>query len=136
MITKDQLLSELLDTYVQLRPSAVAGIGVFAIRDIPQGCRSMFSVDSGEWIKVFKSDIAKLPNAIQLVVQQYCTFDREYFYIEKTGFKKMDLCCFVNHSDVPNIAPVEDGKYFEASRDILMGEELFIDYALVADESV
>jgi len=36
---KQQLLDELINTtYVMLKPSPIAGIGVFAIRDIPKGC--------------------------------------------------------------------------------------------------
>ena len=43
-MTKLELLNELADnTWVMVRPSAIEGIGVFALRDIPKGCRSMFS---------------------------------------------------------------------------------------------
>lgn len=29
------------ETYVAIRPSPVAGIGVFAVRPIPEGCRDL-----------------------------------------------------------------------------------------------
>ena len=49
IMTKQELLNELQqETYVALKPSAVHGIGVFAIRDIPKGCRTIFSKASGE----------------------------------------------------------------------------------------
>ena len=39
-MTKEELLDELtLETYVAIKPSPVHGIGVFAIADIPKGCR-------------------------------------------------------------------------------------------------
>jgi SET domain-containing protein len=128
------LLSQLRDTYVKLAPSPIAGIGVFAICDIPKGCRSMFSKDSGEWIEVPRKAVESLPDHIQAMVENYCTFSKESFFIERGGFKKKDLSCFINHSDTPNIAPVNNGEYFEAIMDIRKGEELLIDYGVIADE--
>jgi SET domain-containing protein len=130
-MTTRQLLKELKDTYLQVRPSLLHGIGVFAIRRIPKGFRSMFSKDNGEWTKIPKSSIKELPLSSQRLVENYCTYDDKYYYIEKTGFKKMDLVNFVNHSDNPNIGPVNNGEYFEALRDIKPGEELFIDYGQI-----
>lgn len=130
----ESVLSEIKDVYVRLKPSPIAGIGVFAIRDIPKGCRDMFTRDSGEWIKVPKAEVEKLPSYTREMVETYCTFDLDSYYIERTGFKKMDLCCYVNHSDTPNIAPVNNGEYFEALVDIKKGEELTIDYGTVATE--
>ena len=61
-MTKEQLLLELQqDTYVMLKPSPIEGIGVFAIRDIPKGCRTIFSAGIGEWIKVSIDEVEKLP---------------------------------------------------------------------------
>lgn len=131
-MTTQQLLKELKHTYVKIGPSPIQGIGVFAIRKISRGCRSMFSKDNGEWIKIPKSSIKKLPLSSQRLVKNYCTYDNKYYYIEKTGFKKMDLANFVNHSDEPNIGPVNNGEYFEALRDIQPGEELFLDYGQIA----
>ena len=43
-MTKEELLQELAgNTWVMIKPSHIEGIGVFALRDIPEGCRSMFS---------------------------------------------------------------------------------------------
>jgi len=128
------VLSEIKDVYVRLKPSSISGIGVFAIRDIPKGCREMFTRDTGEWIKVPKEEVEKMPAYTREMVETYCTFDHDSYYIERTGFKKMDLCCYVNHSETPNIAPVNNGEYFEALVDIKKGQELTIDYGLVASE--
>jgi len=130
----ESVLSQIKDTYVRLKPSSISGIGVFAIRDIPKGCRDMFTRDSGEWIQVPKTEIDKMPSYVREMVETYCTFDHDSYFIERTGFKKMDLCCYVNHSDTPNIAPVNNGEFFEALVDIRKGEELTIDYGLVASE--
>lgn len=128
------LLSQLRDTYVKLAPSPVAGVGVFAICDIPKGCRSMFTKDTGEWIEVPRQAVESLPPHVRAMVENCCTFSKESFFIERGGFKKMDLSCYINHSDTPNIAPVNNGEYFEAITDIREGEELFIDYGVIADE--
>ena len=53
-MTKGELLAELSNnTYVMLKPSLVEGIGVFAIQDIPKGCRNMFSKPTADeqWMK-------------------------------------------------------------------------------------
>ena len=43
-MNKEELLKELsVNTWVMIRPSPIEGIGVFALQDIPKGCRSMFS---------------------------------------------------------------------------------------------
>jgi SET domain-containing protein len=43
------------------------------------------------------------------------------------------MIVFLNHSDEPNLRSVNDGEYFESLRDILAGEELFIDYGSIVD---
>lgn len=133
---KQQLLEELIShTYVMLKPSPIAGIGVFAIRDIPKGCRAMFSKpdQNDNWIKISKKEVKSLPLHAQQLIENYCLFDEEYYFVPDYGFKKIDVSLFLNHSDTPNIISIEDGNYFEASRDIKSGEELFIDYAEIVD---
>ncbi len=61
-MTKEDLLKELAEeTFITLRPSTVHGIGVFALRDIPKGCKTIFSRNVGNWIKVPIRDIENLP---------------------------------------------------------------------------
>jgi SET domain-containing protein len=92
----------------------------------------MFTVDKGEWIKVPRAEVEQLPQYAREMIYNYCTYDDDFYYIENSGFKKMDLSCFINHSEQPNIVPVNNGQYFEASRDIRSGEELLIDYGTIA----
>ncbi|HMD00716.1 MAG TPA: SET domain-containing protein [Ferruginibacter sp.] len=136
-MTKEQLLKELNDdTWVMIRPSPVEGIGVFAIRDIPQGCTTMFSKPDpvhDEWITVPRSDVEQLPQHAKALIENYCLYDDDNYFIAEYGFKKMDLVNFLNHSDTPNIRSVNEGEYFEALRDILAGEELLIDYGEIVD---
>jgi SET domain-containing protein len=45
----------------------------------------------------------------------------------------MDLSVYLNHSATPNLISVDEGEFFEASRDIAVGEELFVDYGTIVD---
>ena len=130
-MTKEELLKELSsNTYVMLRPSSIEGVGVFAIRDIPKGCRDMFSEpDPAEaWITVSKEEVDSLPDHARLIVGNYCLYDEANYFIPAQGFKKIDLALFLNHTDQPNIISINDGDHFETTRDIKAGEELLIDY--------
>ena len=60
-MTKEELLKELSqETYVALRPSAIHGIGVFAIADIPKGCKDLFSKNVGKLGKASGSGCGKI----------------------------------------------------------------------------
>lgn len=128
-MTKEALLSQLKEeTYVMLRPSGVHGIGVFAIRDIPKGCRNIFSRGAGEWIKLPIAEVELLPHYAKDIVETYCLFDEENYYVPDYGFKLMDLVNYLNHSHTPNIISVNDGEEFEALTNIEAGEELLVNY--------
>jgi len=118
-----------------LRPSPVDGIGVFAIAPIPQGCRAMFSAPSpsDQWIKVSRADVDALPAHARFLVENYCLYDEQHYFVPEHGFTKMDLVCFLNHSDTPNVRSIDDGQYFEALREIVVGEELLVDYGEIVD---
>jgi len=135
-MTKAELLTELTNnTFVMLRPSPIEGIGVFAVTDIPKGCRDMFGKPGAadEWITVAKKEIETLPAHVQFLVGNYCLYDDDNYFIPAHGFKKMDVSLFLNHADTPNIISINDGDYFEAVRDIKAGEELLVDYGEIVD---
>ena len=133
-MTKEELLKELSqETYVALKPSAVHGIGVFAIMDIPKGCRNLFSKNVGDWIKLPISDVEKLPGHSRSLIETYCLYDEEHYFVPDYGFKVMDLVNYLNHSSVPNVISVNDGEYFEALVDIPAGTELMINYGDIVE---
>ena len=133
-MTKEQLLNELSHhTYVMIKPSALHGIGVFALRNIPKGQRGLFSKGIGEWIPVSKKEVAMLPQHSIDLVENYCLYDDENYFIPDYGFKVMDLVNFLNHADTPNIFSINDGEDFETLRDIAAGEELLINYGEIVD---
>lgn len=133
-MTRDELLHELSqETYAALKPSAVHGIGVFAIRDIPKGCRAIFSRNVGEWIKLPIAEVEKLPEHSRSLIETYCLYDETDYYVPDYGFKVMDIVNYLNHSSDPNIISVNDGEYFEALKDIPAGKELFVDYGEIVE---
>jgi len=135
---KSRLLAELSQsTFVMLRPSPLSGVGVFAIIDIPKGCRDMFSAPDPEerWITLSKKEVDSLPEQAQFMIGNYCLYDEELnYFVPEKGFKKMDVSLFINHSDQPNIQSINDGDYFEALRDIKAGEELLLDYGEIVHD--
>jgi SET domain-containing protein len=135
-MTKEELLHELAgNTWVMLRPSPIEGIGVFALQDIPQGCRSMFSKanDHEQWIPITKKEVDLLPEHAKALIENYCLYDEENYFVPDYGFKKMDLVNYLNHSDTPNVISINDGEFFEAIDEIKKGEELVIDYGEIVD---
>ena len=132
-MTREELLKELSEeTFITLKPSPVHGIGVFALRDIPKGCKTLFSRNVGEWIRVPISDIDQLPDQTRNMVETYCLYD-ETHYLPDYGFKVMDMVNYLNHSSSPNVISVNDGEYFESLREIKEGEELLVNYGEIVD---
>jgi SET domain-containing protein len=133
-MTKAELLTDLQEhTYVMIQPSGIHGNGVFALRDIPKGCRDMFSKGVGEWIKITKAEVEALPPHSRNLIETYCLWDDEHYFVPDYGFKVMDLVNYLNHSDDPNVISINDGEFFEAIKNIASGEELFIDYGAIVD---
>ena len=133
-MTKEALLRELSEhTYITIKPSPIHGIGVFAIQNIPQGCREIFSRNVGEWIKLPIAEVEALPEHARNLVETYCLFDNDHYFVPDYGFKVMDLVNYLNHSSEPNVVSINDGVEFEAIRDIKAGEELFVDYHYLAN---
>lgn len=131
---KHALLRELASaTFVALRPSPVHGIGVFAICEIPAGCRTLFSRGTGSWIRLSFGEVAQLPAHSRELVETYCLYDDTHYFVPDHGFTVMDLSLYLNHSATPNIRSVNDGEYFEALREIRTGEELLVDYGTIAE---
>ena len=124
-----KLLCELQsETYVMPKASPTHGIGVFAIRDIPKGTRNIFSKGMGEWIKVPISEVEALPEHTRSLIETYCLFDEENYFVPEYGFKMIDPVIYLNHSSTPNIVSINDGEEFEAIVNITAGQELLVNY--------
>jgi SET domain-containing protein len=135
-MTKQELLQELQhETWVALQPSAVHGIGVFAICDIPKGCSTIFSKETGEWIELSMAEAEQLPAHTREFIETYYLYDEHNYFIPAHGCKIMDMANYLNHSDKPNIISVAEGASFIALRDIKKGEELLVDYKAIVEDA-
>lgn len=134
IMPQERLLHRLRNqTYITLKNSAVHGIGVFAIRHIPKGCRDIFSKDQDEWIKLPIKEVELLPEHARNLIEAYCLFDNENYFVPESGFKTIDPVIYLNHSSEPNIRSLNDGEVFEALTDINTGQELLVNYEHIAD---
>lgn len=135
-MTPQELLKELRDEiWVMLKPSPVHGIGVFAVRDIPKGCRTIFSRHKDDWIRLPICDVEQLPDHSRELVETYCLYDQENYFVPSYGFKIMDMVNYLNHSSSPNVRSLNDGEVFEAMEDIAAGSELFVNYGHIVETS-
>ena len=133
-MTKEELVKELSgETYAMLKPSPVHGIGVFAMQHIPKGCRTIFSNNIGQWVRLPITEVEQLPSHSRNLVETYCLYDDEHYYVPDYGFKVMDMVNYLNHSSTPNIISVNHGEYFEALTDIPEGAELLINYGEIVN---
>jgi SET domain-containing protein len=87
-----------------------------------------------EYLSIPRAEIEKLPEHSKKLVETYCLYDEENYFVPEYGFKKMDLVSFLNHADNGNVISINDGEFFEAIRDIKKGEELVIDYGEIVNE--
>lgn len=131
-MTKAQLIQELThEMQIALRPSGIHGIGVFAITDIPQNCKTLFSVNTGGWIPISFEEVEQLPAHVKDFIETYYLYDDENYFIPDHGCKVVDMANYLNHSSTPNIVSVNEGEYFETLREIKKGEELLVDYGKI-----
>lgn len=126
-MTPAELLHDIRTTRVGLAPSAIHGIGVFALTDIPEGTRDLFSPPR-PWVPVPEAEADALPPHARRLVQTYCLWDAGTYYLPPDGFRVLDVVMYLNHSDTPNLRPESGGDYYVTTRAVTAGEELTVDY--------
>lgn len=133
-MTKEELLKDITtDHFAILKPSGTHGIGVFAVNFIPKGCRDVFSKADDEWLEFSFDEVNALPAQSKYLIENFCLYNDSHYFVPAHGFKKMDISLYLNHSDDYNLISINEGQYFEAVRDILPGEELFLDYGTIVE---
>lgn len=109
--------------YCKLAPSN-HGVGVFAIRYIPEG--QMLTDYYGGVFKsyqVSKEEFGNLHLEIQRIIKQRTIFKDEYYFDSPNSHQIIEV--FMNHSETPN----SDGIY--AIKDIKAGEEVTKQYNFI-----
>lgn len=113
--------------WATVKPSPIAGVGVFAIRDIKKGTaitdHSIHNIRDVHCLSIPVEDFEKIDESIRFLI-----LDRMCFKARTKTFKfyspNAEICLqsFMNHSDDAN----SDGRY--ALRDIMRGEEVTEDF--------
>jgi hypothetical protein len=116
--------------YTRLRPSNIHGVGVFAIRDIPQGTY-VFSEDDEPIVWVDKRSTERTPQALKELYDDFCIIKGDKYGCPKS-FDALTISWYLNDSREPSVAADKEYRFY-ALRDIKAGEELTADYCTYSD---
>lgn len=127
---KQKILNDLKNTYCQLRPSKIEGVGVFAIRDIAKETNPFKGLKKQIWHKFKISELKNLRKEILSLVDSFFVIHNNgTIYISDSCLNGMDISYFLNNSEKPNVKTIDDGENFITIRKIKRGEELTVSYA-------
>lgn len=128
-MNKKQLLSQLKnDVYCRLGQSKIAGVGVFAIKDIPKGTNPFKDCDIPGHITLSKKDLKGVDKEVIKYVRDMFVFENGKFWLPSKGLQALDISYFLNHSKNPNMVAIKSGEEFISIRKIKKGEELTSNY--------
>lgn len=127
MNQQDQINELNLIVKCKLAPSKIAGVGVFAIRDIKKGDPLyLFPSPNPHWYSLPFGSMSKLwPEVRELILGQWASIVNGSHFLSPNDSCWMIV--YVNHSDNPNYQTNGD----IALRDIKKGEEITSDYCLM-----
>jgi hypothetical protein len=116
---------------VEVRASAIHGLGVFAGEAVAKG-QTVWQFDPGMDRKHPAEWLQRQPAHVRRFMALYgvLSLDRRHYYIAG------DQTLYINHSAAPNLVPrpeilVNDEEVVVAARDIAVGAELTIDYGTI-----
>ena len=126
---KQEILKKLNNTYCRFKPSGIQGVGVFAIRDIPDGVNPFQGIHVQKWIEFNMYELQELDKEILQMIDDFCVVEKDgSVLIPENGLNGMDISFFLNHSSEPNLKTVDEGFTFVTLRNISKGEELTVGY--------
>ena len=115
--------------YARLGASSIHGVGVFAIRDIPQGTYPFLGED-GPFVRIDQSEVETFDEEAKRLYFDFCALE-DGVYICPSNFNQLTVTWYMNdpgEGHAPNIGCDKDLKFY-AMRDIKKGEELTVDYS-------
>ena len=129
-MNKKQLLKNLAENvYCKLAPSRISGIGVFAIRDIPEGTDPFIGAPDEVHIKIKEQELKNIDQEVKNLMYDFFILQGDTFLVPKSGLNNINISYYLNHSKKPNMYASPDGNIMYALRDIKKGEELTINYS-------
>jgi hypothetical protein len=119
--------------YTRIRASP-KGVGLFAIRDIPQGTK-LFIGDVGHTVKMALSEVEKIPDSeVRQMYIDFCPLIGNHF-VAPSDFNRMTMSWYLNHSDNPNVLVIPELQFVTATF-VMAGQELTADYTTYSDHAV
>lgn len=117
--------------YARIGRSRLHGVGVVAIRDIPNGTL-VFRGEEERVAWVRRKDVRRMPTAIRALYEDFGIVDGDLLGVP-SNLNRLSVGWYVNHSNHPNLVAGDDGR-FRTLRRIRSGEELTADYQTFVDE--
>jgi SET domain-containing protein len=123
---------EFADVLIELKPSPIHAVGVFAVVNIQKGQRVAEGIHEADYQSLVEwTDLATCGDAVIEKVMTFCVGMKKGFIPpENLNFNLLSVDWFMNHSCDGNVGLDERGD-FVALRDITKGEELTYDYGLI-----
>lgn len=121
-MSKDEQVIAALNSVVRLdvRPSKIHGVGVFAMRFIPEGTK-LYANASPQYFQIAPGNVDKLlPDVKEQLVKGWPGLTEGYAFL----YPDCLYGRFINHADDPNYDAKED----VTLKDIKEGEEITEDY--------
>jgi len=126
--SKKDILERIKNTYCKLKASCIQGVGVFAVRDIPENINPFFGIPDQKWFRFSMDELGEIDKNIMEMIDDFFVIEKNNtINIPEYGLNGMDMSFFVNHSDSPNLV-TREGRYFFTARKIKKGEELTVGY--------
>lgn len=116
--------------YARLQGSNIHGVGVFAIRDIPQGTY-IFPDDDDEIVWIEKKKLSGLDPNLRKLYDDFCIIKGD-LYGCPANFNRLTPAWYFNESHTPNVMADTDYR-FSTIRKVKKGEELTVDYDCYSD---
>jgi uncharacterized protein len=119
--------------YTRLKVSD-RGVGVFAIRDIPNRLR-LFEGDAGAVVRVPRAVVDQIQDAeVRRMYFDFCPM-HDGDFIAPVDFNQLTMAWYMNHSAKANVQADETLRFI-ACRPITAGEELTTDYTRFSDHAL
>ncbi|MCX6785370.1 MAG: SET domain-containing protein [Candidatus Komeilibacteria bacterium] len=126
---KQEILKRLQNTYCRISRSKIEGVGVVAIREIPQNTNIFFGVPIQADRRFKLSELKKLPKgALKMIDDFLCVEKDGTVIIPEYGLNGLDISYFLNCSKKPNVKTIDGGANFVTLKKIKPGEELTAAY--------
>lgn len=118
-----------VDTIIELKPSRIKGVGVFAARRIRRGEVVAAGIHERDYEHLVSwAEFASYDAGLRKRIMDFCVGTPDGFIPpDRLDFNELSVCWYMNHSCSPNVGFNSKGD-FVAIRNVAKGHELAYDY--------